>query len=61
MACAHGLGIELEALEGARAHVGDQHVGRGEQAVEHGVVVEVAQVEHHRALAPVVDLERRYG
>ena len=53
------IGAEFESLQRAGTHVGDQHVGGREQPVEDGVVVEVTQIEHHRTLAAVVDLERR--
>ena len=55
----HRLGrLEPEPVERVRAQVGDEDVGRLEQFLEQAALGLVLQVEHHAALAPVVQRER---
>ena len=51
--------VELEALEGRRAHVGDEDVGPGDQLVEHPARRRLLQVEGDGPLSAVVELEGR--
>ena len=55
----HRLGrLEPEPVERVRPQVGDEDVGRLEQFFEQAALGLVLQVEHHAALAPVVQRER---
>ena len=58
----HGrMGLEAKAVEGVGTQVGEEDVGRGEQAVELTARFGFAQVEHDAALAPVVLRKGRVG
>ena len=54
-----GRRLEAEPVEGVRAEVADEDVGGGEQLFETLPAVGLPQVEHHAALAPVVEREGR--
>ncbi|CAB4584266.1 unannotated protein [freshwater metagenome] len=57
----HRVVAEAESFQGVGPHVGDEHVGRGEQALHVRPALLGLEVEHHRPLAAVVDLERRHA
>ena len=54
-----GPRLESEPVEGVRAEVADEDVGGGEQLFETLPTAGLPEVEHHAALAPVVERERR--
>ena len=55
----HRLGVEAHPLECARPHVRHEHVGLVDQAQRELTALVGTDVEHDRALAAVVELERR--
>jgi hypothetical protein len=55
----HAGVVEPGSLEGVEAQVGDEHVGPGDQVLEHLAAALGAVVEADGPLAPIVELERR--
>jgi hypothetical protein len=55
----HALVAEAEPFDRGHAHVMDQHVGGGNQALEHGTAARRFQVDRQRALVAVHRQEYR--
>lgn len=51
--------LEIELVEGIRAQVADEDVGRGQEVFEVLAVARFTQVEHDAPLSPVVEGEPR--